>query len=187
MRIVQGAGAIELDLHIDGPTLAAMLALGGVLWSLWVNGDRAERQRKRDLHARALAAIIDYGEMPFRIRRRRYEEAEKSSERVRLSEHFSSVKAEISTCQVLLGADGDKAVAVAYDDLVRAARATVGKEAHLAWTEPAITADAQMNMGGLYERLASFRTQLSAFEGDLSRSTLPRRKRLRRQLRLDGQ
>lgn len=177
---MSGAWGIDLNVHIDGPTAAALLALGGVLLGLWVNGDRSERQRKRDLHARALAAIIAYGEMPFMIRRRRYEEVERSAERVRLSDHFSNVKADVSTCQVLLSADGDERLAGAYEQLVGEAQRTVGQEAHTAWTEPAITTDAEMNMSGIFDKLMPFRTQLDAFKEDLARSTLPRRKRLRR-------
>lgn len=183
MPIVPGAWGIGLDVNIDAPTLAALLALGGVLVGLWVNGDRSERQRKRDLHARALAAIIAYGEMPFMIRRRRWEETEQSAERVRLSDHFSAVKTEVSTCQVLLAADGDEDLARAYDELVERARQTAGQQAHLAWTQPAIKTDAEMNMGHVFESLTPFRTQLDAFKDDLARSTLPRRKRVRRRLR----
>lgn len=179
LSIVPGAWEIDLNLNIDGPTAAAFLALAGVLLGLWVSGDRSERQRKRDLHARALAAIIYYGEMPFMVRRRRCEEAEQSAERVRLSGHFSEVKAEVSTCQVLLAADGDEKLRSAYDELVEEAKRTAGGEAHTAWTEPAVTTDAEMNMGGIFESLAPFRTQLDVFKDDLARSTLPRRKRLR--------
>ena len=178
-----GAWEIVLHLNIDGPSVAAVLALVGVLTGLWINGDRSERQRKRDLHARALAAIIGYGEMPFMIRRRRHEEAEQSAERVRLSDHFSAIKAEVSTCQVLLSADGDQRLSDAYDELVEEGRRTVGNEAHKAWNEPAITRDPEMNMGDVFDKLGPFRTQLQAFKEDLARSTLPRRMRIRRKLR----
>jgi hypothetical protein len=170
--------AVELNIHIDGPAVGAVLALIGVFIGLWVNGDRAERDRRRRLHARALKAIVDYGEMPFMIRRRQYEEEERSAERVRLSDHFSGVEAEISTCQVLLGADGDEKLAASYDQLFETARSTVGREAHLAWTEPAIISDEEMNMGPLSENLGPFRLQLDRFKDDLAHATLPRRMRL---------
>lgn len=169
-----GAWAID----INAPIVGAAIAAAGVLLGLWVNGDRAERQRKRELHARALAAIIAYGEMPFMIRRRRCEDDERSAERVRLSDHFSAVKAEVTTCQVLLAADGDEKLATAYDELVEEARRTAGQEARVAWTEPPITADAEMNMGDLFERLAPFRNRLDAIKRDLARGTLPRRTRV---------
>jgi hypothetical protein len=171
---------------VGGAAIGAAVGLFGVLVGLWINGDRAERGRRRDLHARALAAVLDYGEMPFMIRRRRAEPKERSAERIRLSDHFSAVKAEISTCQVLLSADGAQAIAGAYDRLVDTARAVVGKEAHEAWTEEPITTDAEMNMGPLFQRLAGLRTQLDEFEAELAWATLPRRRRLWRRLRRRG-
>jgi hypothetical protein len=168
---------------IDAPTAGAILALGGVLITLWVNGDRAERDRRRQLHARALKAIIDYGEMPFMIRRRKGEPEQQSAERVRLSDHFSKVKAEVTTCQVLLAADGNDRLSSAYNQLVKEARKTAGREAHEAWKEPPITSDPEMNMGELFARLRAFRDRLGSFEEDLARATLPRRTRLLRRLR----
>jgi hypothetical protein len=168
---------------VAGAGIGAVVGLLGVLVGLWVNGDRAERQRRRDLHARALAAVIDYGEMPFMIRRRRCEPEQRSAERIRLSDHFSKIKAEISTCQVLLTADGHRRVAGAYDELVATARRVVGQEAHDTWAQDPIGTDAEMNMGPLFDRLADFRGQLVAFEGSLAQATLPRRLRALRRLR----
>lgn len=160
---------------ISAPVAGAALGVVGVLVGLWINGDRAERQRRRDLHARALAAVTDYGEMPFMIRRRRVEDKHRSAERVRLSDHFSHVKAEIATCQVLLAADGDQKIAVAYKKLFKTARETAGQQAHEAWKADPIASDRGMNMGPLHAKLAPFRDQLEQFETDLARATLPRR------------
>jgi hypothetical protein len=163
---------------ISAPVAGAAIGALGVLLGLWVNGDRAERQRRRDLHARALAAVLDYGEMPFMIRRRRSEPEQRSSERIRLSDHFSKVKAEISTCQVLLAADGHQRIADSYNALVATARSIVGKEAHDAWKQEPIGEDSEMNMGSLFERLAEFREQLLNFQGAMGQATLPRRLRV---------
>lgn len=168
---------------ISPPIIGALIALAGVIAGLWINGDRTERQRRRDLHARALVALLAYGEMPFMIRRRRCEDEERSAERVRLSNHFSDVKAEMTTCEVLLAADGDQKVASAYSELVETARATAGREAHLAWTEPPVSGDSEMNMGDLFDRLELFRKKLATFEGALACATLPRRQRVTRWLR----
>lgn len=173
-----------MTIEIAGPVAGAAIAFGGVVFGLLVNGDRAERQRRRDLHGRALAAVMAYSEMPFMIRRRRYEDQHASEERVRLSDHFSAVKAEMSTCQVLLAADGDEALAAAYDELVETARATAGREAHEAWTDRPVASDGEMNMGPLFERLEPLRQRLGEFELKLARATLPRRKRVRRWMRV---
>lgn len=165
---------------VAGAAIGAVVGLLGVLVGLWVNGDRAERQRRRDLHGRALAAVIDYGEIPFMIRRRRCEPEQRSAERIRLSDHFSKVKAEISTCQVLLSADGHRRVAAPYDELVATARSVVGKEAHDAWEQEPIAEDSGMNMGPLFDRLEEFRNELAAFQEAMARATLPRRLRVAR-------
>jgi len=168
---------------ISAPVGGAAIGLAGILIGLWINGSRTERQRRRDLHARSLAAVIEYGEMPFMIRRRRSESEHRSAERVRLSDHFSKVKAEVSTCEVLLTADGHRKVSVAYGELVRTARRVAGQEAHEAWKDEPVQADSEMNMGPIFERLQEFRAQLDDFEGALAGATLPRRLRLARWLR----
>lgn len=165
---------------VGGAAIGAIVGFIGIVIGLWVNGDRAERQRRRELHARALAAALSYGEMPFMIRRRRIDPEHRAEERVRLSDHFSEVKAEIATCQVLLAADGRRSISKAYDELVAIARTVVGSEAHKAWKEEPISTDAEMNMGPLFERLLPFRGQVDQFERALAWATLPRRQRFAR-------
>jgi hypothetical protein len=177
--------ATFLSVKVSGPVAGAIIALAGVLAGLWVSGDRTERQRRRDLHARSLTAILAYQEMPFMIRRRRHESEHASGERIRLAAHFSAVKAELTTCQVLLAADGDMRLADAYDTLVEVARSTAGSEARDAWEAPPITTDAEMNMGALFDRMGDLRSQLDTFRVDLARATLPRRTRLRHRLNRD--
>ena len=120
------------------------------------------------------------------IRRRRHEPGYASGERVRLAAHFSAVKAELTTCQVLLAADGDQRLAAAYGTLLEVAQRTAGAAAHDAWESPPITTDAEMNMGALFNRMGDLRTQLDIFRDDLARATLSRRTRLRRRLKLAG-
>lgn len=93
--------------------VAALIALLGVLVTLVMNGIRADRERRRELHTRALTAITAYGEMPYRIRRR----PAGAEHRARLADELSLVKAEVDVCQILLAADGDVRLSDAYDDL----------------------------------------------------------------------
>lgn len=168
---------------VGGAVIGAVIGLFGIVAGLWINGDRAERQRRRELHARALAAVVDYGEMPFMVCRRRSEPEQRSAERIRLSDHFSKVKAEISICQVLLAADGHSHVSDAYETLVATARSVVGGEAHEAWQKEPIHQDPEMNMGPLFDRLAPYRSQLASFQDALAHATLPRRHRLAGRIR----
>ncbi len=167
--------ATLLSMKISGPVAGSIIAFVGVIAGLWLSGDRTERQRRRDLHARSLAAILAYQEMPFMIRRRRHEPEHASSERVRLAAHFSTVKAELTTCQVLLAADGDERLSASYETLVKVAQRTAGAEAHDAWNSPPITTDTEMNMGTLFNRMEDLRAQVEVFRKELTRATLPRR------------
>jgi hypothetical protein len=157
----------------------ALIALFGVLLTLIIAGVRTERQRKRDLHARALSAITAYGEMPYRIRRR----PPGAEQRARLSDALSLVKAEVDTCHVLLAADGDERLSDAYDTLYATARRTVGKEAHDAWKAEIIEHDHEMNQGDLYRRLSEFTIARNAFADDLRVATLPATARVSRAIR----
>lgn len=158
---------------------AAAIALLGVLVALAINGQRTERQRQRELHARALAAIIAYGEMPFRIRRR----APGAEPRARLSDELSLVKAELDVCQVLLAADGNDTVSGAFDELCNTARTTVGTEAHQAWKADVIGPDEAMNMGPLFQRLRAFNDARDNFADVLRTATVPRTRRLKQRQR----
>lgn len=136
---------------------AAVLAPGvalllGVI-TLSINGARNERQRRRELHARALAAAIAYAEMPFAIRRRQHEPDRRSAERVRLTTVFSQIQAEISVCQALIDAEGDQRVTAAYRELVRATRDVAGTAARDAWNDEPITRDPDVNMPAVAEQL----------------------------------
>lgn len=166
-------------MEIDAPTVGACLALAGVFTTLWVNGDRTERQRRRELHARSLKAALEYVELPFVIRRRRGEAEHQSDERVRISDRFSTIQAELTACQVLLRADGDHKLSEQFDQLVATARRIAGQAAHNAWVEPPIAKDSEMNMPGLFEEVSPFRAELESFESALANTTLPRRKRWR--------
>lgn len=136
---------------------AAVLAPTVVLFigvvTLLVNGERAERQRRRELHARALAAAMAYAEMPFEIRRRRHEEGERSAERVRLTTRFSDVRAELAVCQALIDAEGNADVTTAYGELINATRRVAGGAARDAWNAEPIKRDADVNMAALAEQL----------------------------------
>lgn len=159
--------------------VSALVALFGVLITLIINGIRNERQRRRDLQARALAAITAYGEMPYRIRRR----PPGAEQRARLSDELSLIKAEVDTCQVLLAADGDERLSDAYDQLYAVARRTVGKAAHDAWKAPVIEDDHEMNQGDLYRQLSEFNSARNAFADHLRSATLPARHRASRAVR----
>ncbi|MEV4420177.1 hypothetical protein AB0L40_09410 [Patulibacter sp. NPDC049589] len=169
---------VPLTLQIAGAA-GGLATITGALVTLAITGRRSERQRRRDLHARALAAITTYGEMPYRIRRR----APGAEARFALSEDLSRVKVEVDVCQVLLAADGDARLSGAYDELYLLARRTAGLAAHEAWKDPPVDKDPEMNMGGVFRELAPFNEGRQAFADDLRRATLPPIARARRRAR----
>ena len=130
----------------------AVVLLVGVI-TLYVNGERAERWRRRELHARGMAAAIAYAEMPFAIRRRQPEPKHRSAERVRLTDRFSEIQAEIAVCQALIESEGDPHIAAAYRDLVDATRRIAGAVARGAWNDEPIERDADVNMPAVAEQL----------------------------------
>jgi hypothetical protein len=161
------------DVPIASISLSAVIVpvvgFAGVILGLWVNGTHNRRDRRSELHARALIAITSYGELPYRIRRR----APGAESRARLSEELSKVKAELEACQLLLDADGHADIARAFRNLETLARSTAGKAAHDAWRMAPIESDAQMNLGDVHHQLEPFNAARARFAEHLRIATLP--------------
>ncbi len=148
-----------------------LAGLAGVAATLAVNGHRDERQRRRDNHARAIEAVVAYSEMPYRIRRRRNEADEASSERTRLSDAFSEIQAELASCEAIIRSDPDQDVSGAYEHLVATLRQTAGLLAREAWAVSPVADDKSMNLPDVYEELASVRTARARCEAVMAAST----------------
>lgn len=149
------------------------IGLVGVSATLAINGHREEHRRRRDNHARAIAAVVAYSEMPFRIRRRRVETEHRSDERSRLSDAFSEIQAELASCEALIRADRDLEVRDAYEQLVTTLRVTAGKLASEAWNAAPIDEDAAMGLPELFDRLAPVREKQRQCEAVMAGSTRP--------------
>ena len=61
-------------LKIVLPLIGSAIALAGVLLTLYVNGRRTERNRRRDLYSEGWAAVQAYKEFAFAVRRRNAED-----------------------------------------------------------------------------------------------------------------
>lgn len=172
MLHLRGRGTLSAVAEIvaDYGPLAGLV---GVTTTLAVNGHRDERRRRRDNHARAIEAVVAYGETPYRIRRRRNEPEHASSERTRLSDAFSDIQAELASCQALIRADRDLEVRDAYEDLVATLRQTAGKVAREAWSKPPIANDDDMNLPDVFEALAPVREEQHKCEAIMASATRP--------------
>jgi hypothetical protein len=131
--------------------LAGAVAVVGALISVAVtyglNQRAARRERHTNAFAEALAAIEDYAELPYRIRRR----PRTPEGRHELTEQVSKIQSRIAFHQAWISLEAPD-VARRYNDLVRAAKAQAGKQMAEAWLTPAITKDAQVNLGIAYPR-----------------------------------
>lgn len=148
-----------------------LAGLAGVTATLAVNGYRDERQRRRDNHARAIEAVVAYSEMSYRIRRRRNEPDQASSERTRLSDAFSEIQAELASCEATIRADPDPHIRVAYERLVTALRQNAGLLVRDAWSMTPVADDGAMNMPDVHDALAPVRTEQTKCEAVMAAST----------------
>lgn len=147
----------------------AVTVLVAVL-TLWVNGRRNERQRRRELYADAWAAVQAYKEFAFAIRRRNHKEPEE--ERVRISEALREVQKDLAYYDALVGRERSGAVAANYRVLVAKTREIAGGLMRDAWISDPITRDDQMNMPDVAQALAPLTTfetaYLTEMENDLA-------------------
>ena len=60
--------------------------------------------------------------MPYAIRRRRHEAEPRSAERVRLTEAFTNIQAELASCEAVMRSDEDPLVRDGYAALVATPR-----------------------------------------------------------------
>lgn len=144
--------------------LTAMVALLGI----WINGLRAERQRRREVYADALVTTFAYREFAYVVRRRRHDAP--SEERTRISESLREIQRDLSRHQALMKIERCRDVAAKYEHLVAKTREVAGGYMHEGWKAPAATNDAQMNIGDIdYSTLSAFEdAYLKAVANDLS-------------------
>ena len=148
-----------------------LAGLIGVAVTLHVNGMRTERTRRRELHARAIEAVVAYLQMPYAIRRRRHDPEHRSAERVRLTEAFSTIQAELASCEALMRSDENARVRDGYAKLVSTLRQHAGEQAKAAWRTPPVAADEDIGMGDVHDELQPVRDEQQRFEQQAAGTT----------------
>jgi len=127
---------------IIAAAIAAVVAVAGyVLTQAW-----ARRERRAKAFADALAAVEDYLEAPYRIRRR---QASTPEARATLTSALSDLQARMALHGAWLEVEA-AAVAEAYEALVSAARTEAGTQMTDAWNSAPLTSDADMNLNVAY-------------------------------------
>ncbi len=138
----------ELATTIIGAVLAGA---GTTVLGLLYNSAQERRERHREHFSRALQTVTQYEEYPFVVRRRRASDAE--GERIRISTELRAVQADLTYHQAWLMTESLE-VGAGYERLVRELRRVVGTEIHEAWLIAPPTADADMNIPGIADRIA---------------------------------
>ena len=108
-----GFGVTQIVVLIVPVVAGCFLLAGYLLNQIW-----ARNERRAKAFAEALAAVENYLEMPYRVRRRPASDPET---RATLTNQMSDIKAQIAFHQAWLQVEAPQ-VAEAYDDLVRAAQ-----------------------------------------------------------------
>lgn len=107
----------------------------------------ARRERNRRAYGEALAAVMDYLEAPYRVRRR---PASDPRTRYEITSAISEIQSRIRLHAAWLAVTSPR-VSRAYNDLVVAARVEAGAHMTAAWSERAFTRDSQMALKIRYE------------------------------------
>ena len=138
------------QLNLPGPVIA--LVVGGAISLIllaitnWQTGERERLARGREVFSKAYAAVQEYKEFPYVIRRRGKDAPEE--ERVRISSELRRVQTDLAFYSAWLRTESPH-VHRSFTELVRQLRCVAGTAMHEAWLEPAIEDDSKMNMPDL--------------------------------------
>jgi len=173
-------------LKVVAPLIASAIALFGVVITLFVNGWRTDRNRRRDLYSAGWAAVQAYKEMAFAIRRRSIEDL--AGERVRLSDAMGEIQKEIAYFEAMIGRervsdfrftatgrDLRGAVADAYLKLVAETRKIAGGIIKRSWDEEPINKDSEMHAPNIADELQALKPVEAAFLDAVNRDVGGRR------------
>lgn len=138
-----GLGGADL-ITLAGIFVAALVALAGYLLTQAWN----RRERWARSFADALAAVEDFLELPYRVRRRPAQDD--GATRFAIASEISDVQARLKFHSTWLQLQ-NPTVASAYDALVRAAREEAAPQRNDAWRLPPIFTDGEVPMLTSYE------------------------------------
>jgi hypothetical protein len=122
--------------------IAALVAVTGYM----LTQAQARRERRAREFAEALAAVEEYLEAPYRIRRR---QSATPAARDALSNTTSDLQARIARHRAWLHVEAP-IVASAYDALIAAARSEAGVQMTEAWKSAPLSSDSEMNLEVAY-------------------------------------
>jgi hypothetical protein len=148
-QVSASGGDDGIPAQVVAAIIAGAISLLVLAITNWANSQREKDARRRDMYAKAFAAVAGYKEFPYVVRRRRGGDgAVAADERVRISEALRMVQQDLSYYSAWMATESER-VAAAYRSLVADTRRIAGHQIHEAWTSPAPSSDQEMNMPDL--------------------------------------
>jgi hypothetical protein len=125
------------------PTVVlAVLALAVSIGTYFLTGRRTRLDRQRQVFADAFAAVAEYREYPFIVRRRNVDDP--AGERQRISSDLSEVQAKLNAFRARLRVE-DPYVGERYSELVTATRRVAGARIREAWNNDPVADDSEIH------------------------------------------
>ena len=137
MQCVANAGIGRWEAILIAAAVSAAVALVGI----WQSACSARQDRQRRLFGEALAAVMDYREFPFIVRRRTSDE--QSGE---ISRELSKVQGALNRYSAILAVESET-VGAAYASLVEQTRAVAGALIAQGWNQPVRERASDMRVG----------------------------------------
>lgn len=122
--------------------VAALVAGGISLLTIWVSGRRSRQDRQRQLFADSFGACIDYREFAFIVRRRQ----DDPGDRIRITGELSEVQGRLSHLKAVIRVE-NRRVGKEYMSLVRATKNIAGPQISAGWDLSAAQSDSDVHVG----------------------------------------
>ena len=137
------AQQLTLPWPVVGAVIIAAVSFTVFVLTNWWNGERERLTRSRDVFSKAYAAVQEYKEFPYMIRRRRKDTPEE--ERIRISSELRRIQADLAFYSAWMTTES-RHVQCSFSELLDQTRKVAGAAMHEAWLEPAAEDDSRMNM-----------------------------------------
>ena len=140
----------DLPTSLDVALIGAAATLLVAALRAVVDWRKATQDRVRGTYMDALAAVTEYAEFVYVIRRRSAEE-EQVAERARISEALRSVQQRLNYYRAWIRTR-DRQVSHDYSSLVERVKEVIGSQMHDGWVREGAASDMEMNVEGVEYR-----------------------------------
>jgi hypothetical protein len=165
--------AVVVDPAVVAAAITAVIAVFSLAVNHVVKTVRENRDRRREVFAKAFAATVAYSEFPYVVRRRKTSDPEE--ERVRISTELMKIQEDLSYYSAWMESESRK-VAERFSVLVAETRRIAGGQIHNAWRDQPVLADEQMNMPDL--GMGELKPARDAYLASVRRNLAPIKSRL---------